>query len=125
MTMMMLVASRSHFTYDELNDSLALDVSLGLNMFVAPRIHHPSTSLVSAVAILWVARGDLNRSPRRNAPKVPIRYPAMLLTMMIAAVNSMLAPFLLQMMRDIMMVKTVSRSSSSMPKVLHTSAVTA
>ena len=52
---------------------------------------------------------------RTVAPRVPMRKPRMLVTMIMAAVNSIFRPCLMQMMRERAMVRIVRSSSSSIP----------
>ena len=54
---------------------------------------------------------------RMLAPRVPIRYPMMFPMMMMAAVNSMLRFFFMQMISAMAIVRIVRSSSSSTPAI--------
>ena len=86
---------------------------------------HPRISVVRAVANAWMARAESMMYENRTAPAFPSMYPIRLTTIMLDALNSALNPFLTQIRSAIVMVRIVSRSSSSTPDSLHARATTA
>ena len=76
---------------------------------------HPSTSVVIRVLSEWTRYWETKMEERRFAPMLPRMYPMMLATMMLDAVRSTFKFFLRHTSRAIVIVRMVSRSSSSTP----------
>lgn len=115
---------RSHFRY---GDDLRLFFSelLPPNILVMATMHQPIISVVSRVEMACTAYSDLMKDCSTLAPRVPRRNPMMFTMITTAAVNSILSPCFMQMMRDIAIVSMVRKSSSSMPASLQTNATQA
>ena len=117
-------ASKVHFR-DAMESLLPeSDIIFG-NSLEIPTTHHPRISVVIVVDTAWTTYGVLMNFSRRKAPSVPNRYPKMLATMIIAAVNSMFRFFLKHTSKTIVIVSRVSNSSSSIPAILQLKATTA
>ena len=88
-------------------------------------MHHPRISVVITVETQWTRYSELMNDCSTSAPSVPSMKPRMFAIMTMVAVNSTLSPCFMQMIRDIAMVSTVSRSSSDTPDRRHTNATAA
>ena len=91
----------------------------------APTTHQPRISVVITVETACIAYGLRMNCSRIDAPNVPSKYPTILATMMMAAVNSMSRFLRKHTSKTIVIVSKVSNSSSSMPAILQLRATTA
>ena len=112
------IALRIHFMYDSVESPSSRPSSLR-NSLVKATMLQPRTSVVTAVDTACTAQGVWMNLSRISAPMFPIRYPMMLATMTLAAVNSMFSFFFRQISRTMAMVRMVRRSSSSMSASRH------
>ena len=94
MMKMPMAAMRIHLMYEEDRRLLRSVEYPALKSLVIANMLHPRTSVVIAVDRAFTVYCEVNIRFMMVAPRVPIRYPMMLLMIMIAAVNSMLIPFL-------------------------------
>ena len=119
-------AARSHCICGEFGAiSLRSAVSLERNIRVMPRMVHPRSSVVIMVATALAAGLVPIRGCRSSAPKCPSIYPNTFAKITQDAANSMLIHLFMHMIRIMLIVRTVSRSSSFSPAYLHTSATAA
>ena len=117
--------SKSHLRYVEDGASAFFVSGSFLKNLVMATTLHPRISVVMAVATALTAYPAGMILSRISAAKVPRRYPRMFITITMAAVNSMLSPFFMQIISARAIVRTVRRSSSPTPARRHPSATSA